>query len=120
MIARSSKVIIEPLKGVADERKAHLGTLVLLSRGGNGGAADGLGLEQGGVVGLVDLVGGEVGGVDVGGQTGLEGGADPAQALELDTPEEGVVLDFVSATSSETVFRVAYETGNTQGALAKV
>ena len=69
------------------------------------------GLEQRGVVRLVDLVGGEVGRVDVGRQAGLERRADAPQAVELDAPEEGVVLELVRAAAAQPVLRVANETG---------
>lgn len=110
----SPEVVIEPLEGVPNERQAHLGAFVLGGRAGGdgGGGAGGLGgLEQGGVVGLVDLVGGEVGRVDVGGQARLEGGADPAQAVELDAPKEVVALDLMGSASAETVLRVTDEAG---------
>lgn len=110
--SHSPEVVIEPLERVSDEGQAHLGALVLGggARGGGRRGAGGLGgLEQGGVVGLIDLVGGEVGGVDVGCQARLEGGADPAQAVEFDAPEEVVALDLVRTASAEAVLRVADE-----------
>jgi hypothetical protein len=108
---KSPKVVVKPFKSIPDKRQAHLGALLLL--GGRAGAvAGGLGgLEHGGVVRLVDLVGREVGRVDVGRQARLEGRADPPQAVELDAPEEGVVLDLVRAAAAEAVFRVADQAG---------
>jgi len=46
---------------------------------------------------LVDFIGWEVAGVDVGGQAGLEGGADLAELLEDDAFEEGVRADVGTA-----------------------
>jgi hypothetical protein len=107
----SPKVIIKPLKRIPNKRQAHLRALLLLRRRA---AVAGLGgLEQRGVVRLVDLVGREVGRVDVGRQARLEGRADPAQAVELDAAEEGVVLDLVRAAAAEAVLRVADQAGET-------
>lgn len=49
------------------------------------------------VIALVDLVDGEVVGVDGGLEAGLEGGADLAQLLEDDAFEEGVRADVGAA-----------------------
>ena len=108
--APSSEVVVKPLEGVSDKRQTHFGTLLLLTLAD---AALGrlLRLKQGGVVRLVDLVRREVGGVDVGRQTRLEGGADTPQAIELYTEEESVALDFVCAPAAETVLRVTNEAG---------
>jgi hypothetical protein len=105
--AESPEVVVEPLERVPNERQAHLGALLLLlvAVAGLGGA------QQRGVVRLVDLVGGEVGRVDVGGQTRLERRADAPQAVKLDAAEEGVVLDLVRAAAAEAVLRVADEAG---------
>jgi hypothetical protein len=105
---RSPEVVIEPLERVPNKRQAHLGALLLLARGGTTSGAAGLGgLEHGGVVRLVNLVGREVGRVDVGRQARLERRADPPQAVELDATEEGVALDLVRAAAAEPVLRVA-------------
>lgn len=99
-----SEVVIEPLEGVADERKAHLGRLLgCLAIA----VLDGLGLEQSRVVSLVNLIGGEVSGVDVGRQPGLERSADAAQTVKVDSTEECVALDFMSTSPSESVLGVA-------------
>lgn len=102
------EVVIEPLEGVSNEWQAHLWALLhpahLLGSG-----LDLLGLEQRGVVGLVDLVGGEVGSVDVTGQPGLEWSSDSPQLFKLDTAEEGVALDLMGTTTAQTVLSVAYE-----------
>lgn len=99
--AHSPEVVIEPLERVPNERQAHLGALVLRggATGGCGGASGLGGPEEGGVVGLVDLISREVRSVDVGGQTRFEGCPDPAQAVELYAPEEVVALDLVGAAS---------------------
>jgi hypothetical protein len=49
------------------------------------------------VVGLVDLVSGEVNGIDVRAQTGFERRPDVTEAIEINTAEEGVVLDLLGA-----------------------
>ncbi len=104
----SSEVVIEPLEGVADEGKAHLGALILLRRVGAAGGSRGLrGLEQRRIVRLVDLIRGEVRGIDVGGETRFKGCTNAPQAVKLDTTEEGVALDFVGTTASQTVLRIA-------------
>jgi hypothetical protein len=103
----SPEVVVEALEGVPYERQAHLGTLLHLLR-----VIPSLrGLEQCGVVRLVDLVGGEVGRVDVGRQARLERRTDPPQAVELNASEEGVVFDLVRTATAKTIFRVANKTG---------
>jgi hypothetical protein len=106
---QSPEVVVEPLEGIPDKRQAHLRALLLLRRTAtSAGAVPRLcGLEQRGVVRLVDLVGGEVGRVDVRRQARLERRADAAQAVELDAAEEGVVLELVGAAAAEAVLRVA-------------
>ena len=109
------EIIIKPLKSIPNKRQTHLRTLLLLPAGPSTAARrtttiPGLGgAQQCGVVGLVDLVGGEVGGVDVGGQARLEGRADPPQAFELDAAEEGVALELVPAAAAEAALCVADE-----------
>lgn len=98
-----SEVIVKPLERVPDEWQAQLGTLVLLSIA----IASLSGLEQSGIVRLVDFVSREVGGIDVGRQPWLEWGPDAPQVLKLDAPEEGVVLDLVRATATETILGIA-------------
>lgn len=101
-----AEVVVEALEGISDEGQAHLRRL--LDRGSaSASLLDGLRLEHRRVVGLVDLVGGEVGGVNGGSQARLERSSDAAQAVELDTAEEGVSLDLVRARTAETVLRVA-------------
>lgn len=102
-----SEVVIEPLEGVTNERQAHLGRLL---DNGRPSLLDRLRLEQRCVVGLVDLVRGEVCCVDVGCQAGLEGCADATQAVELDAAEEGMTLDLMGATATNSVLAVADET----------
>lgn len=70
-----------------------------------------LGPQRGRVVALVDLVGGEVGDVDVGVELRLEGGADLAQLIPDHAAEEGVVFDLLGAAGpAEAVGGVAEET----------
>lgn len=100
LLRRSAKGV-EALKGIAHEWNDELGRLVRV-----GGA---LGPHGGGRVGLVDLVGGEVGDVDVGLELRLKGSLDAAQVLEHDAAEEGVLLDLLRSLAPETVGRVANE-----------
>lgn len=58
-----------------------------------------------------DLVNGEVLGVNGGLQLGLEGSANAAELVPLNTAEEGVVFDLLGAErATETVFSVADQT----------
>jgi len=90
----SASVVVETLEGISEERQALLKRLfsgsgtTLLHR---------LLLEDGGVVRLVDLVSREVGCVNVGGETRLERRANAAQAVEVNSTEEGVALDLLGA-----------------------
>lgn len=97
----STEVGIEPLEGVTNKRQAHLRTLVLL---GTLPSTSLLSPQVRGVIRLVNLVGREVGGIDGRGEARLEGGTDPAQAVKLDTPEEGVAFDLVGTATSKTIF----------------
>lgn len=116
----SSEVVIEPLEGIADEGKAHLGALLLLRRAGTAGAPRRLrGPEQRRIVRLVDLIGGKVCGIDVGRETWFKGCANAPQAVKLDTTEEGVALDLVGPAASQTVFRIA-DQARVRGALGQV
>ncbi len=69
----------------------------MVVRGGDGGGGGG----------ALEVLGGEVGGIDLGGELGLEGGADAAQAVEVDAREEGVVLDLGGAGAAQAVLGVA-------------
>lgn len=102
MELRSSEVIIEALERVPNERQTQLRRLLRGPATGKG-----LGLENGGVVRLVNLVRREVRGVNVGGETRLERRPNTAQTIELDTSEERVRLDILSTVFSKTGFRVA-------------
>lgn len=106
---RLPEVVVETLEGVPNEWQAHLRALLHLAYL-LGSSLDLLGLEQSGVIGLVNFVGGEVRGIDVAGQTRLEWCPDAPQRIELDTAEEGVGLDLVGATTAQTVLGVADET----------
>jgi hypothetical protein len=99
---RSSEVVIETLECVSDERQAHLGRLLGLST-----LCHVPSLEEGGIVGLVDLVGREICGVNVGRQAGLEWRTDSSKAVKLDAMEETVCLELLSATTTQTVLSVA-------------
>lgn len=99
-----SEVVIEALERVPDEWQTHLGRL-LHCRGA--ALLDGLRLENRGIVGLINLIGREVGSINVGGQTWLKGRANATKAVELDTSEECMVLNLMRSTTAKTVFCVA-------------
>lgn len=100
-----SEVVIEPLESVTNKWQAHLGRL--LGSCASAVVLDGLGLEQSCVVGLINLVGREVGGVDVGRQARLERSANATQAIKVDTAEERVALELMGTSPSKSVLRVA-------------
>lgn len=102
--SRSPEVVVEALEGVSNKWQAHLGRFLRLAPRGRGLGL--LSLEHCGVVGLIDLVGGEIGGVNSTGKTGLEGSADPAERVKFDAAEEGVALDLMRAATTETVLGV--------------
>ena len=80
----SPEVVIEPLERVSNEGQAHLWALLLLNRASSGL----LSLDQRCVVGLVNLIRGEVGRVDVGSEARLERRPNTAKTVKLDTAEE--------------------------------
>lgn len=60
---------------------------------------------------LVDLVGREVGDIDVGVELGFEGSADLAELVPDDASEEWVILDLLGSTcTSETIGRITEHT----------
>lgn len=102
------EVVVESLEGVPNEWQAHLRTLLHLANL-LGSSLDLLGLEKRGVISLVNFVGGEVRGIDVAGQPGLEWSSDASQRVKLDTAEEGVALDLMGTTTAQTVLSVAHK-----------
>lgn len=69
-----------------------------------------------GVLGLLlQVLGGEVRGVDLGCEARLEGRTEAAQVVEVDACEEGVPLDFLGAAAAEACFGVGYEAGGGRG-----
>lgn len=77
-----------------------------------------LSAQGGRVIDLVDLVGGEVGDVDVRVELRLEGGPDLAQLVPDHAAEEGVVFDLLRAAGpAEAVRGVAEETAWVGGKL---
>lgn len=100
-----SEIVIEPLESVTNKWQAHLGRL--LGSCASAVVLDGLGLEQSCVVGLVNFVGREVGGVDVGRQARLERSANAAQAIKVDAAEKRMALEFMGTSPSKSVLRVA-------------
>lgn len=99
-----SEVVVESLEGISNERQAHLGTL-LNDTNGLGGL-DLLRLEQSRVVGLIDLVRGEVCRIDVTREAWLERSADASKRVEFDATEEGVALDLVGTAATQTILSV--------------
>lgn len=98
---------VEGLVGVADKGEGHLGLLFL-------GHGTSLGAKEGTVVFLGNLIDGEVGDIDVGSESRLEGGTDSAQLFPYNTTEEGVVFDLrgtamLSSFLTNTVFWVTKE-----------
>lgn len=105
--SRSPEVVVEALERVSNEWQAHLGRLLCLAPRGRGLGL--LGLEHSSVVGLIDLVCGEIGSVDSTRKAWLEGSADPAKRVKLNATEEGVALDLVRAATTETILGVDNE-----------
>ena len=68
-----------------------------------------LSFEESGIVCLIYLIGGEVGCVNIRRQARFEGGTNSAKAVELDSAEEMMALDFMCSTAAKTVFGVADE-----------
>lgn len=110
-----SEVIIEPLERVADEWQAHLGRFLDWAAAG----LQGLSLENRSIVGLVNLIGREVGGVDVRGQARLERSSDAAKTVEFDATEKGVVLDLMRTTTTETVLGITNHAMHCQSMLIR-
>lgn len=82
-----TEVILKALKGVPYERQCHLWRLLLIGR--RGGLEPAVDLHRVGRL-LLQVLGGEVGGVDVGRQARLEGGAEAAEVVEVNAREEGM------------------------------
>lgn len=105
MPSRSPEVVVEALEGISNERQTHLRRLLRFARS-PGRDLCLLDLEHRRVVGLVNLVCGEVRSVDSTRKARLERSADPAQRVKFDAAEEGVALDLVRAAAAETVLGV--------------
>jgi hypothetical protein len=69
-----------------------------------------LGFKVGGIVGLIDLISWEIGGVNIRGQLGLEWCSNKAQAIEINASEELVALDLIGTTATKSVFSIANKT----------
>jgi hypothetical protein len=95
---------VESLERIANEWQAQL-------RGVNSRLVTGLccNSHMSCVVCLVDLIRWEVGCVNVGGKLGLERCSNPAQSIEVNTAEELVCLDLISASPAQTVLSIANE-----------
>lgn len=102
----SSKVVVlKTLEGVTDEWQAHLGCF--LANLASCRRSRSRVLEVSSIVGLINLVGREVGRVDVRQELGLERRTDPAKSVEFNAAEEFVALDLVGSSMTKTVLRVA-------------
>lgn len=101
-----TEVILKSLEGVPYKWQRHLRRLLLLGRGG--GLESAVDLHRVGGL-LLQVLGGEVGGIDVGRQARLEGGAEAAEIIEIDAREEGVSLQLVGPAAAEAVLAVADE-----------
>ena len=105
LIARGlSEVVVESLEGISNEGQAHPGTL--LDDPDGLGRLDLLRLKQSRVVGLIDLVRGEVRRIDVAREAWLERSADPSERVEFDATEECVALDLVSTAATQSVLGI--------------
>lgn len=93
-----SEVVVEPLKGISNEGQAHLRTLLYNTYGLR--RLHLLRLKQSRVIGLIDLVRGEVCRVDIAGEAWLERSSDTSERVEFDATEEGVALDLMSTTAA--------------------
>ena len=82
---------LEPLERVPDERQRHISRLLVIER------LD-LGTNYCRVVSLIDIVDWEIGHVGGGVEAWLEGSADGAETVPINTVEEGVRFDFDAAT----------------------
>lgn len=100
-----SKVVIESFKGVSNKWQAHLWRLFNLAA-----LLQCLSFENGSIISLVNLVGREVGGVNVRCQARLEWSSDTTKTVKFDTTEEGMILDFVGTPPSKTVLSVTNHT----------
>lgn len=101
----SPEVVLKPLERVPNEGQGHLGGLLLLGGGLEGRVVD---FHGGGSLQL-ELLGGEVGGVGLGDEAGLEGRAEAPQVVKVDAGEERVLLDLVGADTAEAGLGVADE-----------
>jgi hypothetical protein len=62
------------------------------------------------IVGLINFIRWEVGCVDVGSEFGFEWCSNAAQAIEINTTEELVVLDLISTTPTQAILSIADKT----------
>ena len=92
---------VEALVGVPDKRKTHLSRRALVEL-----LLRRLGQARRRSVVLLDLIGGEVGDVDIGGQLRLKRRTDTAELGAEDATEEGVRFDLLSTATAQTIGRV--------------
>ena len=105
-INASSEVVIEAFEGITDERQAHLGALLSPGHGALLASRRLLCLKQRCVVGLIDLISGEISRIDVASKTRLKWCPNAAKRVELYASEEAVVLDLMRASTTQSVLRV--------------
>lgn len=107
LLSASAEVVLKSLKRIPDKRQRHLWRLLLL--GSRGGLQPAVHLHSVGSLQL-QVLGGEVGGVDVRRQARLEGGTEAAEVVEIDAGEEWVAPQLVGSTTAEAVLAIADET----------
>lgn len=101
-----TEVILKALEGISYERERHLGRFLLLGR--RSGLESAVDLH--GVGGLLlQILGGEISGIDLGRQARLEGGAEAAEVVEVDARKEGVAFQFAGPDAAKAVLAVADE-----------
>lgn len=98
--------MLKSLKGITDEGQRQLRGIVILF------TVDTLGfLEMSSIVSLINLIGWEVSGINVGSQLGLEWGSDTSKSIKLDAAEELVGFDLTCSSTTKTIFGIADEAG---------
>lgn len=99
----STKVVLEPLEGVSDERQRHLGCLVLFWISLQCPGVQVIDVHRVRRLGL-QFFRGKVRRIDLGRETRLEGSPESSEVVEVNTCEEGVLLDLIGSDTSESRF----------------
>lgn len=95
---------IKTLVGISQERNVHLWNFISDLAGGLGS------LEVSGRISLVDLVNGEVCGIDIGHKPWFKWRTNTTKTIKIDAAEERMSLDFVCSTSAKAILRVTNQT----------